>query len=127
MEKIINGVDISKCNAKPIKLKDGLYCFIEHGKCIDNPDCYYKQLRQKEEECEEWKRVANQYKLEKVKAQNRYQQIAGSYNRAESYKQALDEIEKYTMKVFCIDCVNALCEGCPNSHILQIIQKVKGE
>lgn len=143
MEQIINGVDIFRdffdyaCDN----------CVGGYSKCIVG-NCWakemYKQLQElqkqlsrKEEECEEWKGVASQYKLEKVKAQNRYQQMVGSYNRAENYKQALDEIEevaKYYSKI----CHGAggqsiniqdrhYCMSQVGKEILQIIQKVKGE
>lgn len=58
------------------------------GMCSEHPNCYYKQLKRKEQECEElkqWKKDAEN--LFKTQTDNADKII----NR---YKQALDEIEE---------------------------------
>ena len=50
---MINGVDVAGCGYlglyKECKLKCGSCCPVD---CSDNPNCYYKQLIHKEQECE---------------------------------------------------------------------------
>jgi hypothetical protein len=109
-EIIINGIDVSECNYailpnKQCYMKSMFYaketsCIAckEHNTkrnfCKNNPNCYYKQLKRKERECEELKReiaFGNNGKLsDKIRA------IVFKNLNAENskYKQALDEIEK---------------------------------
>ena len=64
---IIDGVDVSKCkyfdcDSKKCKaeyyVRHG-YEIVEYDSCRENPNCYYKQLKRKEEECEELKKIIN--------------------------------------------------------------------
>lgn len=55
-EIIIDGVDVSKCNWCDFEPDAEPYCRINDGEdlsCEDNPNCYFKQLKRKEQECEE--------------------------------------------------------------------------
>ena len=68
-EMIINGVDVSECekigetiagitcgNGERIRLANEIVT--KHKLCKDNPNCVYKQLKRKEQECkelQEWK------------------------------------------------------------------------
>ena len=65
-EMIINGVDVSECekigetiagitcgNGERIRLANEI--ITKHKLCKDNPNCVYKQLKRKEQECEELK------------------------------------------------------------------------
>ena len=56
---MINGVDVAGCGYlglyKECKLKCGSCCPVD---CSDNPNCYYKQLAHKEQECEKAKQNA---------------------------------------------------------------------
>ena len=63
---IIDGVDVSGCE-KLGETIDGITCGLgkrirfankiitKHNLCKNNPNCYYKQLKAKEQECEELK------------------------------------------------------------------------
>lgn len=59
---IINGVDVSKCeNFRP---KDRFTCHPYICNCHQKPNCYFKQLARKTQECEELKRkLSNQEQL----------------------------------------------------------------
>ena len=64
---IIDGVDVSKCNY--FNNTDKSYCeecCSEFGCaiCNDRPNCYYKQLARKEQECEKWKSYYKLYRIE---------------------------------------------------------------
>lgn len=57
---MMDGVDVAECEKLytsnlPIG-NDKIKCGLHQGKTCDNyPNCYYKQLKRKEQECEEWK------------------------------------------------------------------------
>ena len=60
---IIDGVDVNKCkyfdcDSKECKaeyyVRHG-YEIVEYDSCRENPNCYYKQHKHKEQECEEMK------------------------------------------------------------------------
>ena len=69
--KIINNVDVSECehvcvSTSLFKEKTYVKCsafFLENNDsycdCTDNPNCYFKQLKRKEKECEQLKEVLN--------------------------------------------------------------------
>lgn len=72
-EIIIDGVDVSECE-KLGETIDGITCGLgkrirfankiitKHNLCKNNPNCYYKQRKRKEQECEELKKEINGYK-----------------------------------------------------------------
>ena len=59
---IVDGVDMSGCSYGEIE-KDMFKCSCEYNVrsasmfCKDNPNCYYKQLKAKEQECDELKKT----------------------------------------------------------------------
>ena len=62
-EIIIDGVDVNECTYSIIGIDKHCYCeeqLYDDGtpvcQCKDNNDCYYKQLKRKEAECEELKK-----------------------------------------------------------------------
>lgn len=85
-EIIINGVDVSEC--KHYNPEQYFKCNIGCCHCEENPNCYYKQLSRKEQECEElkqWKKGAeNLFKA----------QIDNTDKIINRYKQALFKEEK---------------------------------
>lgn len=91
-------------------------------------DCYFKQLKRKEKECEELKReiaFGNNGKLsDKIRAI-----VFKNLNDENSkYKQALDEIEKELIPI-CESCrkyyTNQHCENCDTGAIKDLINKAK--
>lgn len=86
---IINGIDVSKCK----------FCVYEHcqinydewnnetikyNECKNSPDCYYKQLKRKEQECESQRFMIDYY----------IKKTAQLLDDIDEYKQAFDEIKK---------------------------------
>ena len=59
---IVNGIDVSKCyNFSHTEEHYCDECSSEFGcaVCDECPNCYYKQLKRKEQECEQLKEVLN--------------------------------------------------------------------
>lgn len=60
---IIDGVDVGWCkNYNEANSKDCETLYI----CTENPNCYYKQLKRKEQECDELKGYLNQIRDEEL-------------------------------------------------------------
>lgn len=59
-EIIIDGIDVSGCIHYKNKSCIADYCLTDmpfsEAKCELNPNCYYKQLKRKEQECEDLKK-----------------------------------------------------------------------
>ena len=68
---IVDGCDVAGCEYlglyKECKLKCGSCCPID---CSDNPNCYYKQLKRKEQECQQAMDNYVQLDLQRVKEYN---------------------------------------------------------
>ncbi len=121
---MIDGVDVSGCrNFDKESYKLDVYdCDLNelHGYCYCNNDCYFKQLVRKTQECEELKR-----KVELM--------MDCADCKVDKYKQALDEIEKELKEdIYCENqecgCDDfEECLKCTKEHILNIINKAKGE
>ena len=75
-EIIIDGVDVSKCSYGELE-KAIFKCSCEYNVrsasmfCKDNPNCYFKQSKRKEKECEKYEQALNE--IEKyLDAQQKY-------------------------------------------------------
>jgi hypothetical protein len=92
-EIIIDGVDVAGCKYfnrfRSICHNKNLCC-----DCEKNQDCYYKQLKRKEQECEELK----------SESFTREELIGIQEKDIDRYRKALEEIEKYTREQFCDNC-----------------------
>lgn len=55
---IVDGVDVSGCiNRNDLKFAS-YNCYLNGGcQCKDNPNCYYKQFKRKEQECNKYKQT----------------------------------------------------------------------
>lgn len=132
---IIDGVDVSKCkhfHKTCAPFYSGGHSYFNvcrrdvFSSCESNPNCTFKQLARKTQECEELKE-----KCEELK-EDRYNLNMEMYvfNR---YRKALEKIEGL-VKNFCKDCsdyedCNWDKEGCYYSlipNLKDIINKVKG-
>lgn len=83
-EIIINGVDVSECygyvhNAKEYDCGE-TYSKFHYRYCEENPNCYYKQLKRKENELEELRQYHNkcceEFKKEKQDLIDKYNQLS---------------------------------------------------
>lgn len=119
---MIDGVDIAGCEYHSSTPSSEL-CYMKGNKCVDNCDCYYKQLQHQKQECEELKE-----KLDNIQddcpsfGDCSYVQCAK--DERDRYKQALEQIEKLAQEN------NDYLEGyhhewANNKLILEIINEVK--
>ena len=99
---IINNVDVSECEffeECEIKINDSeclahsrhFYEGTFYDCCDEHPDCYYKQLKRKEQECEELK---EQFKL----AEPLYQSCNIKDKKIKKYEQTLAYIKEIAEK-----------------------------
>lgn len=127
-QRIVDGVDVSSCPA--CNLNCGIpQCseFFKHFPssiyCRDNPNCLFKQLARKTQECEELKKKLRDLELKNTTLQNRYQQLDGSMTELNRYRKALEEIEGIAKNFGSY----AAWQEQRINKILDIISKAKGE
>lgn len=105
-EIIVDGVDVSECE-KLGETINGIACglgkrirfaneiIIMHNLCKNNPNCHYKQLKHKEQECEELKKKKEENeKFYLTRYANKDSRCLELEHEQNKYKQALAEIEK---------------------------------
>lgn len=141
-EIIINGIDVSECEHLNYEHCEIDYDewngeIIRYNKCQDNPNCYFKQLKRKEQECEEInltneRLVAEKYTLNeeilKLKEQlNNIQDDCLCFNDC-SYKQCdKGRIDKYEQALKNINSFLNLSEGKSNNYRLMKIRDIINE
>ena len=134
---IIDGVDVSGCE----HLYKEIDCLahIDFSECCEgynpsygycpNTDCYYKQLKRKEEELQAQRNFTTQEQRKiycvaydkTCETGNECKQKKCVFKDRLKYKQALDEIEKY------LDIQQKYFDGEDYHNLLDIINKVKEE
>lgn len=142
-EIIIDGVDVSGCEKYPLSNKWHGSIIFCNGGCNAYPNCEYKQLQRKTQEC----KYLEEEKADKINLLAQIIEIlypnaddAEKYSiafncefidKAKQIMQALDEIEEYTIKNFCQNCeaddYPASCPTCEYQEYFDIISKAKGE
>ena len=155
---IIDGVDISEC--KELVNECDCYLTEEHdyrsetpytyNNCSRFPNCYYKQLKRKEQECKELKEdlqlakqlvdwILKTFNLESYdwladqnEISTEIESIKTKFKSPQSdhYRKALEEIET-TVKTECEETCGSKLEDCTNffcssKHIIDVINKAKG-
>lgn len=134
-EFLITSGDKQMCRC----IKSDLFGAIEfvenarNGNCKDNPNCYYKQLKRKEQECEKLKiELENSIKLNKANAKS-YEKF---WYKVEAYKQTLSEIKEIAEENLqtnaCANCDGkGIQEGCIDTdcsyyQMEKIYKKISG-
>ena len=126
---MINGVDIGGCRFYQIKANKlypkAQYCgSMRNIFCEDNPNCYYKQLARKTQECEELLKENQQ--LRNSLSDSLMFKFTGQENETNRYRKALEEIERYINNQGIDNKWNMRIQRF-RSDILDIINKAKGE
>lgn len=114
---IIDGIDASECkhytgNVDYLSNKDWT-CRAEmiNTRCKDYPNCYFKQLKRAEQECEELKEQLNNIQDNcPCFSDCSYRQC--DKDRIANYKQALDEIEQIAQTGLEPICYKSNCSRC---------------
>ena len=122
---IIDGVDVSECVSFDKLNGQNICCYDDTREdkipfanfCVENKDCYFKQLARKTQECEELKAYA----------QRQENQREEYYKEFLKKDKALDEI-----KSICLKDIHTFADGTELRYdslddILDIINKAKGE
>ena len=123
---MVDGVDVSGCKGFYIhdrsttNIDYWMYGQCKSSKeygcyCRNNPNCYYKQLARKTQECEELKE-----RLERIEEDLKYQCVDCMNVKSDRYRKALEEIEEYINQYEMLGKLNI-------KYILNIINKAKGE
>lgn len=121
---IINNIDVSECE----HLTETRHCRAQMAvmgtdanRCKCFPNCYYKQLARKKEECEELKSEIKHYK----QIAQYHGNLSVKYtNKSAKYKQALTKIKEIAEKK-CLGCTNFCdCDNISFCVIKQILQKI---
>lgn len=120
---MIDGVDVNKCaflddySRSMCNGVRGDNSGFHQGFCIQNPNCYYKQFKRKEEECKKLKEqfddVACCYKDYKQSSSELAKNLVFEVKRARKYKKALENIKQELEE--SIYCENQEC-GCDDAE-----------
>lgn len=120
-EIYINGINVSGCYFLNKGITN-LLCTCPSEideECKYNPNCYFKQLKLKEQECEELKEKKHILKEGYIKKLKKWYR----------YKQALDEIKSICNKTCGVCQIFRKCNKeystCKNARIIDIINKAK--
>lgn len=126
---IINGIDTSECEycLKMTKYRCTIQRDVYKCLCEENPNCYYKQLKRKEEELQAQRNFTAQEQRKiycvaydkTCETGNECKQKKCVFKDRLKYKQALDEIEKY------LDAQQKYFDGEDYHNLLDIIDEVK--
>ena len=138
---IIDGVDVSECEFYNKVIDEDAYCNIDEEHlctCISYDNCYYKQLKCKEQECEELKeefKLFQQLKdkdsfrvvklsTENVKLKHQLDLYKKSHkteqDRRRAFEQTLEEIREIAEKGF----KNSICNCAAKADLYYILQKI---
>ena len=86
---VIDGIDVSECRHYG---KCSTYCYVVEELCSDNPNCYYKQLKRKEQEVQQAMDNYVQLDLQRVKE---YNELVDLYKAKEQeYNELMEKIRK---------------------------------
>ena len=86
-KQMIDGIDVNKCQHYG---KCSTYCYVVDEPCSDNPNCYYKQLKRKEQEVQQAMDNYVQLDLQRVKE---YNELVDLYKAKEQECEALQMSE----------------------------------
>ena len=121
---IIDGLDVSGCVYFKMNNKMSMCRACNSGigtpYCEYHKDCYYKQLKRKEQECEELKDEIKHYK----QITQHHGNLSVKYtNKSARYKQALTKIKDIAEKYYRTLSAEKDCIKC-NEFLEQILQKI---
>lgn len=119
---IIDGVNITGCTWCDFEPDAEPYCRINDGEdlaCEDNPNCYFKQLARKTQECEQLK---EKYEALKLENQEGYEIVDELKHKCEELKKQLGTSEEWRIKA---EGLNEKLE-LKNTCYLEALEEIKG-
>ena len=124
-EIIIDGMDVSGCEYVCNTAFGNIGCklpFSEEIHCCNIPNCYFKQLARKTQECEELLKENQQ--LRNSLSDSLMFKFTGQENETNRYRKALEEIEEYIYNNTDFDVNDSIQSKTSGYDILQIIKDV---
>lgn len=112
---IINEVDVSWCEwIREIELDSEYICTCNSlnktsSYCKDNPNCYYKQLKEKEKECEELEKLYKELQDDMLSC-NKCRATIKLQQQLDQLKQTIAEIKELIQSDYCTEIGS--CEFC---------------
>ena len=109
---IIDGVEVQQClfiGVNGLTAYKIPYCREFTNNCKDNPNCYFKQLARKSQECEELKKQLETSEEWRIKAEGLNEKLDLKNTR---YRKALEEIEKIAQNGLSPICYKSNCSCC---------------
>lgn len=121
---IINGIDVSECPDFYISSANTRCCNCESDNtqflpCKDNPNCYFKQLARKTQECEEYKKLAADFKDVNKQLGYKYLTIKKECEELKEYIQ-----EREVWGDHCEFCKHNDKENCHQNIILDNLKTI---
>ena len=118
---IIDGVDVSGCECYTQNIKmDCILHPLQSDACKNNPNCYYKQLKRKEQKHEELKEEIKHYK----QIAQYHGNLSVKYtNKSAKLRQTLAEIKEIAEKSYRTPLTEKDCIKC-DEILAQILQKI---
>ena len=97
---MIDGIDVSGCEDYGYRGSAGYWCHNYDEPCTDYPNCYFKQLSRKTQECEELRHYHNkccqEFENEKKELLDKYNQLSRDFYNGEYCK--LDNCKQLQIK-----------------------------
>lgn len=122
---IIDGVDVSGCkHHRKCILPDNIGCEIDDFLCCDKPNCDYKQLVRKTQECEQ---IKEKYEALKLENKEGYEIVAELKHECEELKKANLHIDTNRQcKGKKLKRIEELISACEAGYTDEFIQKIYG-
>ena len=126
-KQMIDGIDVNKCQHYG---KCSTYCYIVDELCSDNPNCYYKQLKRKEQEVQQAMDNYVQLDLQRVKEYNELVDLyKAKEQECERLKWYLKEIRDDELKTLDIelDEYETHCIDTEYTNIINLVEEALEE
>ncbi len=146
---IIDGIDVSECSYAILPKKQCPMKSMPYAKetsctackenntrlnfCKNNPNCYFKQLKSKEQECKSLYNKLQKAENNCIKVFNLFSELGEKYTKlkveCEKYKKCIDDIKiinKDLLKGICDNCDWHNTDGCdPEDFVCGELIKIK--
>lgn len=120
---IIDGVDVSKCEAID---NDSGWCSFWEENCAKNPDYIHKKYYRKEQECEMWKNLTIENGAVALKYQKQLDNLKAELQKEKDWHKSADEITKKNSEyVIQLKAENEELKGIRDRNFLHALEEQK--